>query len=56
MSGHIWDDSGERCELCGDKDWYADPYCSNNPEVKMQYLEYVKSIVKDDRDSVNDTS
>jgi hypothetical protein len=23
-SGHQWDRSGERCILCGDKDWAAD--------------------------------
>lgn len=25
--GHRWDDSGERCERCGDKDWMAGPKC-----------------------------
>lgn len=25
---HRWDDVGERCLNCGDKDWMADPWCS----------------------------
>jgi len=25
---HRWDDVGERCLDCGDKDWMADPACS----------------------------
>lgn len=24
---HDWDDSGERCKRCGDKDWFAGPAC-----------------------------
>lgn len=28
--GHHWDDSGERCLRCGDKDWMADEFCSNH--------------------------
>lgn len=31
-SGHQWDD--DRCELCGDKDWRADRFCSGNPGVR----------------------
>lgn len=26
--GHRWDRDGERCINCGDKDWYADQFCS----------------------------
>ena len=25
--GHIWDDDGERCVRCGDKDWFAGREC-----------------------------
>lgn len=25
--GHSWDDAGERCLKCGDKDWFAGPEC-----------------------------
>lgn len=25
---HIWDEDGERCTRCGDKDWFAGPYCN----------------------------
>jgi len=25
---HKWDEDGERCEACGDKDWMADASCS----------------------------
>ena len=25
---HVWDGYGERCIVCGDKDWMASPYCS----------------------------
>lgn len=24
---HKWDIDGERCEVCGDKDWFAGPVC-----------------------------
>lgn len=26
-AGHVWDKSGERCTLCGDKDCFARPHC-----------------------------
>jgi len=33
-SGHSWETPElDKCELCGDKDWMADKYCSGNPEV-----------------------
>ena len=25
---HQWDESGERCLKCGDKDWFAGPHCT----------------------------
>jgi hypothetical protein len=28
--GHQWDDAGERCLKCGDKDWFAGPECSGD--------------------------
>lgn len=31
---HQWDGDGERCERCGDKDWFAEPECK--PIVKVQ--------------------
>ncbi len=34
QSGHVWDRTGERCSLCGDKDWMADRYCSGNAMVR----------------------
>lgn len=30
---HRWNDDGERCLDCGDKDWMADKYCSAAPVV-----------------------
>ncbi|KVU10333.1 hypothetical protein [Burkholderia ubonensis] len=27
---HEWDETGERCVKCGDKDWFADPHCSES--------------------------
>ncbi|AOJ81173.1 hypothetical protein WS86_11500 [Burkholderia savannae] len=27
---HEWDATGERCVKCGDKDWFADPHCSES--------------------------
>jgi len=34
-SGHCWDETGERCLRCGDKDWFADEMCSKiNKPVK----------------------
>ena len=30
---HEWDDSGERCVKCGDKDWMAGPYCRAKPDT-----------------------
>lgn len=29
-SKHTWDDGGETCLKCGDKDWMSDPVCSNS--------------------------
>lgn len=26
---HKWDDDGERCLKCGDKDWFAGPACTS---------------------------
>ena len=40
MSGHIWA-SNDKCELCGDRDWYADKYCSKSPAHKKQYEEWL---------------
>lgn len=28
--GHVWDDDGERCVRCGDKDWFARSKCSHD--------------------------
>lgn len=25
---HTWDEGGDRCTKCGDKDWFAGPYCN----------------------------
>ena len=27
-TSHVWGAAGERCVLCGDKDWMGDPVCS----------------------------
>lgn len=35
-SGHRWDKDGERCLNCGDKDWYADKFCSMSKLKKEQ--------------------
>lgn len=38
MSGHTWDESGERCLKCGDKDWMASESClSRNLEKYQRY-------------------
>ncbi len=26
--GHTWDEDGDRCTRCGDKDWFAGPLCN----------------------------
>ncbi len=26
--GHTWDEGGDKCTRCGDKDWFAGPYCN----------------------------
>ena len=33
---HAWDDDGETCLKCGDKDWMNDPICSNSKIDKGQ--------------------
>ena len=33
---HAWDDTGERCLKCGDKDWFASKKCSNSKIKKMR--------------------
>lgn len=43
-SGHKWGNDGEKCVLCGDKDWRADKYCSKNPSVKEAFEEWVKQV------------
>lgn len=40
-AGHIWN-GNDRCELCGDKDWMADRFCSKNPEVAEEYDSWSK--------------
>lgn len=38
MSGHTWANAErDKCEICGDKDYMADKFCSKNPEVKAEY-------------------
>lgn len=27
---HSWDETGERCTKCGDKDWFAGPVCDGD--------------------------
>jgi hypothetical protein len=44
-SGHRWKSPElEKCELCGDKDWMADKYCSGNPEVAEQRKQWLEEI------------
>lgn len=45
-SGHEWDRCGERCTLCGDKDWRADKFCAGNPAVAEQRRTYMDSLVE----------
>ena len=46
-SGHSWTNTeGDKCELCGDKDWMADKYCSGNPEVKQQRKCWLEELAK----------
>lgn len=33
IRGHQWDDVGERCMACGDKDWFAGPNCSGGVDA-----------------------
>ena len=42
---HRWNDDGERCLDCGDKDWMADKYCSAAPVVQEKQ-EPVAEVVK----------
>ena len=46
---HKWDNSdGERCEVCGDKDWFAGPVC--NPPIDLSGLvEYLAREADYDR-------
>ena len=30
MTHHQWDEDGSTCVKCGDKDWMADPLCSES--------------------------
>jgi len=48
MAGHKWDRGGERCELCGDKDWYADRFCSGNPDVAEEREAWLAERTLDD--------
>lgn len=49
---HKWDGDGERCSVCGDKDWFAEPYCRGAapallPEkVKTRDLEEAKQYAQ----------
>jgi hypothetical protein len=55
---HNWDESGERCLNCGDKDWMADPSCSQNKlKTRGDELEEIKDkwkIVDGDCREVSD--
>jgi len=42
---HVWDDTLERCEVCGDKDWLAGAVCPG-PSAKMEvFNEHGGSVV-----------
>lgn len=45
---HRWNDDGERCLDCGDKDWMADKYCSAapvvQPEIEAKYNELLYAV------------
>ncbi len=44
-SGHAWKEPDlSTCDLCGDKDWMADKYCSENPEVAKEYEEWREAL------------
>lgn len=32
MERHEWDDTGERCRKCGEKDWFAGPVCDGGAD------------------------
>ena len=38
--GHYWDDCGQTCLRCGDKDWMADRCCSNYKKVVKPWEQY----------------
>ena len=45
--GHIWKSPDfSTCELCGDKDWYADKFCYKNQEVSEEYENWPKEQTK----------
>jgi hypothetical protein len=51
-SGHEWKaPEMEKCELCGDKDWMADKYCSGNPQVAGKRKEWLEELNKQQNES-----
>ena len=53
MTDHKWDEWGERCVNCGDKDWFARPQCrltKKSPYNEMTDKE--EKILKDEFESL----
>ena len=48
---HRWNDDGERCLDCGDKDWMADKYCSAAPVVPTDMVLVPRELTKEMRDA-----
>lgn len=44
---HKWDEDGERCERCGEKDWFSGPVCMGTPvnvvACRPEYSEMLSS-------------
>lgn len=52
ISGHSWATPElEKCELCGDKDWMADKYCSGNPDVTKQREQWLEELKQQEHPS-----
>ncbi|MDN7541175.1 hypothetical protein QZM85_27925, partial [Burkholderia cenocepacia] len=47
---HKWDEDGERCERCGDKDWMPDSACrGRKPEPRAEVTNAVRDVLAERR-------
>lgn len=54
---HEWDDTGERCLKCGDKDWFASAICDGDndqkKELTLEFIRHTDRYIEDGRHHID---